>query len=252
MKNAIINQPAGLGDILFCYKLAAKLCENDFKVTWPVIPQYLSDIKKYIKPHPNIEFVDGEKDFSLKHFSMYEMSPIITEQGDFYLPLTFADRHFQKGESFLKTKYKLFQATQKALGLDELEIPYDSWSEPIELIRDENKEKTLFYDVLGLEDSDYYILVNKKYGTYPDVRVKNFSIAESCKIIELDALEGYSLFDWCLVIERAKKIYSVDTSLFFLIELLDLKDTELFAYSRHSHFIHVDDLFTANWIYKYE
>ena len=138
------------------------------------------------------------------------------------------------------------------LNLGEDKVIYDSWSKPIELVRDYGKEKTLFYDVLGLKDSDEYILVNKNYGTYPDVRIKNFSIDDHYKAIDLSVVEGYSLFDWCLVIERAKKIYSVDTSLFFIVELLGLETTKLFAYSRHPHFIHVDDLFTSNWIYKYE
>lgn len=243
MNKLLINQPAGIGDILFCYKLAVNFCDSGFKVVWPVIPLYLSDLQTYIEPHPNIKFTSIDSEFPLKSFfTQNEATLVKTDEGDVYLPLTFADRYYSPGESFLKAKYKLCDA----------QFPYNSWSDAIKLKRDSEKESRLFYEVLGLQEDDEFVLVNKKFGTAPDVRKKSFAVEESCKVVELRIVENFSLFDWCLVIERAQKIYSVDTSLFFLIELLDLKDTPLFAYSRHSHFIHVDDLFTSNWIYKYE
>jgi hypothetical protein len=36
----VIRQPAGLGDILFCQKIAYEIEAHDQRVIWPVIPQY--------------------------------------------------------------------------------------------------------------------------------------------------------------------------------------------------------------------
>ena len=49
MKTCLIIQPAGLGDIFFCQKIATHYSKNlGFKVIWPVYEHFLY-IKDYIK-----------------------------------------------------------------------------------------------------------------------------------------------------------------------------------------------------------
>ena len=65
-------------------------------------------------------------------------------------------------------------------------------------------------------------------------------------------IHGYSMFDWSKVIECATEIYCVDTSLFYLIDMLDLKAGKLEAYSKFNppHFMHTEGLFKASWNYN--
>ena len=60
-----------------------------------------------------------------------------------------------------------------------------------------------------------------------------------CKVVEMKILEGYSLFDWYKVLENAKEINMVETSLNFLLEspmLFDkIKDKKLTLHYRGKH-----------------
>ena len=73
----------------------------------------------------------------------------------------------------------------------------------------------------------------------------------SGKVIEMNLLEGYTVFDWCKVIENANEISIVDTSLNYIIEKLNLKSQKNFLNSRFTppNFIHIFNLFQNNWNY---
>ena len=74
-----------------------------------------------------------------------------------------------------------------------------------------------------------YVFVNRNFCTRPNPGVcRGISIKESdygCKVVEMKILDGYSLFDWCKVLENAKEINMVETSLNFLLESPALFDT---------------------------
>ena len=48
MKPCLIKQPAGIGDIFFCQKIARYMIHHGYDVIWPVLPS-ISWIKDYIK-----------------------------------------------------------------------------------------------------------------------------------------------------------------------------------------------------------
>ena len=48
MKPCLIKQPAGIGDIFFCQKIARYMMHHGYDVIWPVLPS-ISWIKDYIK-----------------------------------------------------------------------------------------------------------------------------------------------------------------------------------------------------------
>ena len=60
MKPCIIKQPAGIGDIFFCQKLAKIMMAHDYSVIWPVREDILW-IGDYIK---DITFVPEHWNFS--------------------------------------------------------------------------------------------------------------------------------------------------------------------------------------------
>lgn len=57
------------------------------------------------------------------------------------------------------------------------------------------------------------------------------------KVIEISLIGDKTLFDWCKVIENATEIHTVDTSINYVIETLNLKAVELNIYPRHSDHI---------------
>ena len=65
MKICLIRQPAGLGDILFCQKIAKRIIEKyNLDIIWPVIPQF-EWISQYLSSD-RITFVSTESDFTKK------------------------------------------------------------------------------------------------------------------------------------------------------------------------------------------
>ena len=39
--------------------------------------------------------------------------------------------------------------------------------------------------------------------------------------IELKIIDGFTLFDWCKVLEKAKSVYTINTSINYIIDVLD-------------------------------
>ena len=70
-KICLIRQPAGLGDILFCQKIADKIkSKYNIKVLWPVIDNYIS---LNTELQTTTEFCSINSDFAYKNlFSNYK------------------------------------------------------------------------------------------------------------------------------------------------------------------------------------
>jgi len=123
-KRAIIKQPAGLGDILFCQKIAYKLQEKGYEILWPVIPEFLW-LNDYIK---NINFVNIDT-FTIPSF--WDNTNIIELQDKtIFVPLQTADQLF--GGCMMDAKYAFTN------------LQYNDWSEYLSYSRCSDKENTLY------------------------------------------------------------------------------------------------------------
>ena len=240
MKNlCLINQPAGLGDIMLCQKIADAVIAKGYQIYWPVIDQYLEDVKRYMQKD-GITFCSANDDFPLKqYYSSGLIRPTSGDNGELYLPLRYADLSYP-GESVLRSKFKILNANPSR------------WQRHLKFSRDANKENELFYDVLGLSNEDSYAFTNLWYGSPPSPEKKNVSVATNIKNVEMKTIDGFSVFDWCKVIEKASEIYCVDTSLFYVIDLLEIKAKTLEAYSKFdpSDYKHIAGLFEKPWRYN--
>lgn len=211
-KQVLINQPAGLGDILFCQKIAKKLVESGSDVFWPIAPQ-LSYINDYLDS-PGITYSAGQTDNTLN--------------------LQDADRIF--GGCVIRAKYSLAGESS------------EDWQDYLSFNRNKDKEEELF-NLLGCEKQEY-AFVNRKYGTLPNYAVKNFKFHTDLPIIESEIIERFTPFDWCKVWENAKEIYTVDTSIMVIMEKLNLKSESNNVWGRLDHFTHVEGLFRQKWNYR--
>jgi len=240
MPNCLIKQPAGLGDIIFCQKIVDLCIQNGYDVWWPIIDEYYDDAKKYLN-RGGINYCREADDFPLKE---YYLSSFIQTQLDvvtkgIYIPLQHADLAFPQ-DSILKSKYKM------------VGLPYDEWASFVTLNRDKEKEATLYNNVLKLEPNEEYSLVNCWYGSLPTPLKKEIDVAEDHRVVEMQVIDGYSIFDWAGVIEKASAIYSVDTVINYIIEKINPKAEKYELYSRYSpaNWSHIDGLFSTAWNYN--
>ena len=203
MKPCIIKQPAGIGDIFFCQKLAKIMMAHDYSVIWPVREDILW-IGDYIK---DITFVPEHWNFLDQTVFQNAFGVYVGDDMAFISPAT-ADMTHNDGK-IMSSKYSM-------LGLD-----YHGWQDFFQFERNLEKENKLYYDVLGLKDDSEFVFINNLYNT--DIRNSELLSPENYDLptIELQILDGYTLFDWCKVLEKAKSVYTINTSINYLIDVLD-------------------------------
>lgn len=232
-KVCLINQPVGIGDVFFLQKMVDYYIGQGFFVYFPLASNLLY-IKDYIIKE-NLQFCDVNDDFPFKqHFNGHSF---IQNENFVYVPAFFSDRFI--GGSCLESKYKL------------INLDFDNWQENFTFIRNRENESQLFYEVLNLKDDENYCFINKRWGTPPNSLTKDVYYEFEGKIIEMELLDNFTVFDWCKVIENAQEISIVDTSLNYLIDKLTLKSKKNFLNSRFTppNFSHIINLFNTNWIY---
>ena len=193
-----INQPAGIGDIMFLEPIFRMLSKTH-TVTVPIVDSF-----KWIEKHISyVNFVPYRC-----QFDNYDQ-----EFTDKYLPLRFAspiyrkyDLHdFSDYENCMLDKYRV------------LDLPEEMWMD-MELIRDYSNENKLF-EFLGSPKS--FILVNEN-SRVGDIRI---NIESNMRIIYMRPIEGFTLVDWCVMMERANENHHVSTSTFYLLNMLDVDAT---------------------------
>ncbi len=235
MINCILDQPCGLGDIFFCLKIAYTLKENGYKIIWPVNDNLIY-IKEYLPDY--IDFIQVSSSYPFKeYFYGHNVTTLENSKGDVYIPLRNANMLY--GRPVLQAKYKM------------LDIDYDNWLEYFEIKRDLNRENYLYYDVLKLNDGSIYKLYNRQYGTPPNTAIYNkIPMPTDSIYVEMKYYDGINIFDWCKVIEKAKEIYTIDTSILFIIDKLFQNKTfnHLHLWSRQLDYIDIDGLFKQKYI----
>ncbi len=119
-------------------------------------------------------------------------------------------------DSLVKLPYNFCMASKFLLfGYD-----WKDWKQNAMFQRDHKKESELI-DFLGIRDSKF-TLVNNNFWTIGRGKRTNIDLKDET-VVNMDAIEGFSLFDWCGVMELASEIHSVSTSTLYIFELLDLK-----------------------------
>jgi hypothetical protein len=217
MKTCLIKQPAGIGDIFLCQKIA-KFCIEELgcEVIWPVLPQILW-IKDYLV-FPGMTFVDERESFPHKDLYNSNLVTVYNTEEVLYIPAQSADQLFPH-ELILNAKYIL-------TGMD-----IADWARYFTYKRNAEKENYLFYDILRIKDGESYSLVNKMYGTPPTQRQLEISVNTDNRVITVEVLDGISVFDWCLALTRASSIHFVDSCYSLVLESLKLEDN-INLYSR--------------------
>lgn len=225
----IIQQYFGLGDIIFCQTIAHDYIQAGYRVLWPCKPEWVEGLRR---AYPDIEWMD----YSLLPIN-YENKKLYEDKGFTYLPLRYS-------EALMTRPYKFhMQSKYEYLNKD-----WRRWKEKAMPRREFDKELWL-YEHLGLATGEKYNFVAMEFGSNGNGKIE-IDLDNGLKNIELKPVPGFSLFDWCWIIQNAENIHAVSSSTLYLFEILDLKAKEIHLYKRSNEvdFAYVDFLFTK--LYK--
>jgi hypothetical protein len=188
-----VLQPHGLGDVIFCQTLVRSL--GDYGITWPVMPQFIEGLER---AYPDINWVaDNESPvpLSIKREGVYN--------GYRVLPIRWSNQIRNVPYKYvMKAKYDMYKKNWRA------------WKSKAMWIRDTAQEDKLFR-MLGLEGKEY-VLKNLTFLSSGTGRIEI-----GVDGVEMREIEGFSLFDWAKVLENAKEIHTVSTSLLYMLDLLE-------------------------------
>jgi hypothetical protein len=229
ISDVIINQPFGLGDIIFLQGLVEKL-RQDHTIVFPVADEY-AWVSYYLK-RDNVHF-PRRSEVAINYED--------TTMREDYLPLRFSTQilrglsphDYSHDHTVMEDKYSLMKEH------------YRIWRDfPIN--RNLKKEKELV-SYLGL-DGDDYVFINETYGS-DSVGRGLINIQEvSKKTVRLSIIDGYTLFDWISVLEKCKQFHTVDTSVVWLIDFLQLPGKKV-VYPRSLNTQSLKSVISKDWIF---
>lgn len=219
MKTLTINQPAGLGDIIWIQPILQMFVDQGFSIIYPIIDHYLPMAIEYL-PREGVTYVSIEVEYPFKE--SFNNPNVIQRGSEYYLPLTYSHRHFPES-SLMMSKYLMTQ------------LPLQDWRRFIPRIRNKDREKKLWDKINPLNEE--FILTNRYFGTPPHTKERVINIANpSSKIINIDYrdedLSDFHPFDWVGVIEKAKEIHFVQTAFSFIADLYASPTSTLHLYDR--------------------
>lgn len=205
-------QSFGLGDFIFEMTLIREFIKEGYKVIWGVKEQFVEGLNR---AYPDVTFV-SENLLNIDYNNKRDYE----ENGVRYLPLRWTDSLCGVPYKFcMKSKYQFFNRD------------WEDWNTNAQYERDFKKEHDLFLRVLGLKVGEKFNLINTRFTTQ-EVGIVPIQVNNGLRNIEMSTIEGFSLFDWSLVIEYAETIHTVSTSIIYILELLELADKEVHIYVR--------------------
>ena len=270
-KICIMNQPEGLGDILYTQKIGYHFQDQGYEIYWPVNSSY-KDMGEYIRnfnyfdnwpEKPSVCISQGFKEAGLpeeacKVYHQYNGSKGIIHEQEFgdklikFVPTNHLQHIEPANPEVMPNPGTIMKRKYAFVGISD-----HDWQDYLHIDRNEEKENQLFYDILKLHDGEEYALVNTMFGT-PGFSsnwqfiLENFLASDSGKAgmhrVDLSFIDGYSIFDWMKVIENAKEIWMEGSVIMFLCEKLNLNADKMYVYCRWGYNSpEIQNLFTKPW-----
>lgn len=207
----ILNQPFGVGDVLFCMSIANDFVYNGYRVVWPV-ESWISPIAKHF---PWLTVIDK----SMVNIDINRRDDYVTS-GCRVVPLRFADSICKVPYTdCMKSKYMLFDKD------------WTTWKDKFDCQRDEVAEQAVYSEVCGLAKGEKYNLICDRFGSNGRFKVP-ITPVNGLRNVYMKMTTEYTLIDWLTVIENATEIHAVSSSNIYLFELFDMKAMEIHLYVR--------------------
>jgi len=265
-KVCIINQPEGLGDILYLQKIAYSFQEQGYEIYWPVNPFYCDYIGDYLNNFNyfcgiNLQsFVDNNLNEDIH--DLYHEYP--GQRGEIYsgivgdIDLKIIPTNHLRHVDPVDPEVMLNPGTIQKRKYAFVGISDSDWPDYLHINRNTDKENDLYYNVLKIKDGEDYALINTFLGTPPmhlsdwsfilDDFLKSDSGESGLRHVSVDFVDGFTLFDWMKVIENAKEIWMEGSAMIWICEKLNLKAENLLLYQRNGNFHEeMHGLFSHPW-----
>lgn len=199
-KSCLVLQPHGLGDCIFAQGLVKQLGFDE--VVWPVTEQYKYDLQR---AYPDILWWNENL-----HRAIHTISKQMIA-----LPIRWSDTITGVGyRHVMRAKYDMY-------GLD-----YKTWINYAMWKRNPTNELELF----KLTDQEPYNLICANFtGQF---KTKIIHVNNGLRNIYLNPINGYSLFDWAMVMEKATEIHFVASSSLYMLECLSPQAEKIWIYQR--------------------
>lgn len=214
----LINQPAGMGDILYTLQIAFVYSSRNYRVIWPIIKEYLW-IKEYIQT-PSITFINDEEDYPMKILVRERYPEVLhMDNGNLYLPLS------RSSVNTIGQYFPLMLSKYAMLGLQKLSR---NWPYFIHISRKKEQER-LVSSYYNISHHDEYIFCNTLIGS-PDghlqalpqmeLAINKLSKSNRYRIINNTFVPKTTLFDFIPILTNAKEIHLPNSALSWVIEYL--------------------------------
>lgn len=221
MKVKFIQQHT-LGDVLFLQKAVDLVLSLNHEI---YLPNDNSWIGEYIKKN-NLYFYDADVDCVIDFHNVVEPNhpyDVMTYKYEIV-------RNFFQLETNEHTSYK-------------------NWQKHLIFDRKYEKEENLYFKHLGISEKEDYILKNCNFSKNQTFK---FDIDTNLRIVDFNIISDYTMLDWCKVVENAREIWTIDTSLNYLVESLDTKAEKFVVFPRNGQqtINALSCIWNKNWEWK--
>ena len=184
-----------------------------YKIIWPLRDDIFW-IKDYII---DIQFCSVNDNFPGKEY--YGQDLIIISPQFVYLGIMKSHLWENGDNKVMSSKYHVTN------------IDWSQWRNNFIFNRNLDKENDLYYNVLNLKDDSEFVFINNLYNT--DILDSQLFSSEqfNLPVVELKIIDGFTLFDWIKVLEKARKIHTINTSINYIIEVIDTSYDEYVIYA---------------------
>jgi hypothetical protein len=178
--------------------MARALIQEGNTVIWPIDDKYF-DIRKHF---PDINFV-----LKSQYQLPYETRGRVSTPHGMMLPYRFASELLHRDLRLcMESKYHLYGHDHNMWRMLTWKRDYDAESRLVRLL-DLPKE---------------FVLVNRYYGHASEMQITP-KLPPHTPIVEMRNIDGFTLIDWLGVVELASEVHASNSSLNYLIELMNLK-----------------------------
>lgn len=211
MSSIILLHYLAMGDSLVCHGLIREHCKNYGRVEIFAHKKYYTSVSFMFRDLPNLKIIKGDEAFA-KMFIFLNTFRFGETKYDEVKLVGFPHLDPNSGEQFERQFYRL-------AGVD-FAKKWDNFH----VERDRNREEDLFRRIDPTGD---YIFLHDD----PRFRIDRGRVALLPVVSPAQGLTN-NIFDWCLLIERAREVHVIDSSFMFLIDLLPYvnKSQELFIH----------------------
>lgn len=207
---AIFNQYFGIGDILFIEPIMRRYFLNGYDVVLPVLDKYY-DCRVHF---PYIEFVK-QNELNID----YERQDVVKTADSIIYPVRWSREYFNSPlNDTMRNKYRMF------------EMDLEEWRR-LKWLRFRDKEHALFNEFMQ-PLPERFNLINGNWHSFNN-GYEYIEVENGLPNIRMDFIDGFTLLDWAGVIEKAETIHTVNTSLLYMLETLNVTD-QLHIYTRNN------------------